>query len=129
MKPAHWKDWNTDMTEEATELDPIDPSDALNQLRRLVSRNQDKGVTEEVTWDLMDVFGALDSHLDEGGALPDQWRNRKRGRPRATEEGEKLDGVTHGTRSGYNKGCRCNQCRRANREHAAAFLAQQRSNR
>ncbi|HEY5787692.1 MAG TPA: hypothetical protein VIT65_23250 [Microlunatus sp.] len=110
------------MTDETTEFNS---SDALNEVRRLIARNQDRGVTEEVTWDLMEVFGALDSHLDEGGALPDQWRNRKRGRPRATEEGEKLDGVTHGSRSGYNKGCRCNQCRRANREHAADFLAKQ----
>ena len=105
----------------------IDPTQVLLEIRRAYRTINDRGVTEEQGMLLAQSVADLDDHIDAGGYLPDQWRNQSRGRPRATSEGEVLDSVKHGTRSGYNRGCRCGKCRKANREHAAARIANQRS--
>ena len=106
----------------------FDPTGALNTVRRLTSTMQDRGVNERGAWELMDTFADLDQHLHAGGALPDQWR-AKRGRPRAARNsGEVLEGVEHGLRSSYNKGCTCDLCRKANREYAAQRIANLKKN-
>lgn len=105
----------------------FDPTQTLTEIRRAARRIQARGATEALATELANGFTDLDDHIDAGGPMPDQWRNIVHGgRPRKHENGEVLDYVTHGTRSGYNRGCRCTRCRRANREHSARRNAQRR---
>lgn len=103
--------------------DLLDPTEHLNEMRRTTREIFTYGASEELGLALANQFSELDTHLDDGGATPGQWRNIRRGRPRAEEDGEILDDVVHGTRRGYNRGCRCQRCRKANREHAAGRAA------
>lgn len=109
------------MSTDDSQLD--DPTTHLNTMRKTTREIFVYGASEERGLALANQFSELDTHLDAGGAAPGQWRNIRRGRPRAEEDGEILDSVLHGTRSGYNRGCRCNKCRKANREHAAGRTA------
>jgi len=99
----------------------VDPTEALNDIRDMSQRLED---TEDPNVSqLLDDFAGLDDWISKGGFLPDPWRNVRRGRPRATEEGEVLEGVRHGTRHAYNQGCHCARCREANRAAAADYRA------
>lgn len=66
---------------------------------------------------LVETFNQLDSHLAGGGVLPRQWAHATPplGRPPLEEDGAVLEDVIHGTRRGYNQGCHCGRCRKANR--------------
>ena len=68
-------------------------------------------------------FVDLDTWMSEGGYLPAQWCLEQpvpRGRPRRETDGPViLAGYPHGSRSTYNRGCRCLECTRANREAGA----------
>lgn len=76
--------------------------------------------------DLMTTVEGLFDHLEQGGHQPEQWRNVRLGRPKEVEDGPVvLEGVRHGIRSSYNRGCRCTRCRAAN----ADAVARQRANR
>ena len=107
------------MTQEQDTTLLEDPTAHLNAMRRTTKEIFTYGASEERGLLLANQFSELDTHLDAAGATPGQWRNIRRGRPREEEDGEILDNVTHGTRSGYNRGCHCQKCRKANREHAA----------
>lgn len=106
-----------------TDTDDYNPSEALRQIRRTYRTINTYGVSEQAGMELAIAVEDLDNFLDGGGYLPDQWRNQNRGRPRRTTDGEVLDDVRHGTRSGYNRGCHCLKCTKANREHAARRAA------
>ena len=74
---------------------------------------------------LADHVMALDHWMTSGGALPAQWGSHKtKGRPRREGDGPVvLEDKAHGTRSTYNKGCRCKDCTKANREAGARARA------
>lgn len=108
------------------DVPPINPTDHVNQMRRITKEIFTYGASEELGLQLANLTAELDYHLYEGGQLPGQWRNVRRGRPRAEEDGEVLDTVVHGTRGGYNRGCHCNRCRKANREYAAGHRSTKR---
>ena len=107
------------------ETEPIDATQVVNRMRRTTKEIFNRGASEERGLQLAKDFADLDEHIIEGGYLPHQWRNVRRGRPREEEDGEVLDFVQHGTRSGYNAGCHCQKCRKANREHSARRRAKQ----
>ena len=67
---------------------------------------------------------SLDTCLTEGVALPDQWVDvvHSVGKPRRQYDGVVLEDATHGTRGGYNKGCRCLECTKANRIGHATYI-------
>lgn len=98
----------------------MDPTEALNRIREGVkdyySDDWSAGQGDELVQDLQN----LDEWMSKGGFPPDQWVTHiTRGRPRRTQDGFVLDSVEHGTRSSYNKGCRCLKCTEANRAAGA----------
>lgn len=95
----------------------MDPTQALHEIRTLAQQNEDELATK--------VEG-LDQWLTGGGFLPEQWNNR--GRPRLTEAGPILEGVTHGKASTYSKGCKCIPCREANRKKSARWRQSKKEN-
>lgn len=85
----------------------MDPTTTLEELRMLALEGDHT---------LGERFRDLDEWLSKGGFLPEQWNTRKSGRPVRTEDGPTvIDGVAHGTRRGYNQGCKCVPCTAANR--------------
>lgn len=111
----------------------MDPDIALAAMRELSER----GIRSRspVASQLAEQFGALDDWLSGGGFVPAAWRDRptpytangfRKGRPVDPEPGVVLDGVEHGTTAGYYAGCRCLECRAANRERTAKYRAQRR---
>lgn len=56
----------------------------------------------------------LDDWMSRGGFAPAAWRVSP-GRPRREQDGPTRDGVPHGSRTGYNAGCKCLLCTGANR--------------
>ena len=92
----------------------MDPTKALAEIRELVTHDDPAEVAEPI----IERVTGLDEWITKGGFLPEQW-NRPVGRPRRTEDGVVLEGVVHGKRSSYNKGCRCVPCTEANRDAAA----------
>lgn len=101
----------------------LDPTQTLTEIRELAEE-----------WPEIDDFDALpqkvkdlDEWLSKGGFLPDQWNNM--GRPRLKGDGDVvLEGVEHGKPSTYSRGCRCEECRDANRKKAARWRAGHRQN-
>lgn len=65
--------------------------------------------------EIVEDFEVLDRMLSSGRQLPIQWKGRRTGREPIAEDGKVLEGVTHGRRYAYNKGCKCGPCRAANR--------------
>lgn len=106
-----------------TNDEPKDTTALLNELRRTARRIFDRGADEESGLALAITFDELDGEIEARHVLPSQWR-RGRGRPRNNQEGERIEGVIHGTRSGYNAGCGCLECRAANREYVAGWRKQ-----
>lgn len=94
----------------------MDPNTVLEFIR---TRAKDMAVVDN-GWDddvmeLASAFISLDEWINNGGFLPEAWNlSRPVGRPRHTN-GSKLEGVPHGNRGSYNKGCRCLPCTAANR--------------
>lgn len=97
----------------------MDPTETLRDIREVSLRLEDTDEPDVVQ--LIGDVAALDDWIGRGGFLPDQWRNVHRGRPRLEQDGRVLSGVNHGTRHAYNTGCRCAQCRQANREAAVSW--------
>ena len=66
----------------------------------------------------------LDTWLAAGEPLPEQWSDitYPTGKPRRQFDGVVVADATHGTRGGYNKGCRCLECTKANRVGHAAYV-------
>jgi hypothetical protein len=95
----------------------VDPTEALKNLREAAGElraHPPHGLAAAERVDqVLDGFENLDEWLAKGGFLPQQWRASP-GRPPMTEDGEALEGVPHGKRSSYNKGCKERLCRRAN---------------
>ena len=87
----------------------MDPTQALTDIREL---------TKTTDGELAVKVDGLDEWITRGGFLPEQWRPHV-GRPRRTEDGVVLEGVVHGKRASYNKGCRCVECTVANRNAGA----------
>lgn len=102
------------------EPEPTDSTRLLNELRRTARKIFDRGADEEIGLHMAITFDQLDGRIEERHELPSQWR-RHRGRPRNPEPGELMEGVVHGTRTGYNSGCGCLDCRAANREYIAGW--------
>lgn len=93
----------------------MDPTVALKNLRTAAGELRatlPRGA-HEITDQVLDGLEDLDNWLSKGGFLPKQWRSSP-GRPQLTEDGTTLEGVPHGRRSSYNKGCHERLCRRAN---------------
>lgn len=97
----------------------MDPTRALTDIRDASRRLED--TEDPLVSQLLDDVSGLDDWITKGGYLPDQWRNARRGRPRLEQEGQVRTDVKHGTRTAYNAGCRCADCRAANREAAALY--------
>lgn len=106
----------------------MDPTAALEQIRektkavesiRMTRRRSPSGRDADLATagvELAEQFEDLDEWISRGGFLPEPWKPHI-GKPRRTEDGEPvLEGVKHGTRASYNKGCRCLECTRANRD-------------
>lgn len=55
-----------------------DPNAALQELRELVASEQASGDGSYASI-ICERFAALDHHLCQGGALPDEWRKRSTG--------------------------------------------------
>jgi hypothetical protein len=72
--------------------------------------------------EIVEDFTTLDRMLSAGRRLPIQWKGRRTGREPIVEDGEVLEGVTHGRRYAYNKGCKCGPCRAANRGESVQVI-------
>lgn len=104
----------------------MDPTEVLDQIREATAIYQDDpGVWEGSNYpdELASRVIDLDVWMSKGGFLPAQWCLQDavpRGRPRRETDGSViLDGYPHGSRSTYNRGCRCLECTGANREAGA----------
>lgn len=98
----------------------MDPDQALTDIRDRIPaarRSQSRQIAA-----LAESFEALDEWLSNDGFKPKDWAARV-GRPRLKEDGVVLPGVTHGTPSGYNRGCHCLDCRRSNTQRRAEARA------
>lgn len=95
----------------------MDPTQTLAEIREL-SQHEDPA---EIADALTERIEALDLWMSKGGFPPEQWVIKTpKGRPRRTTDGVIRDDVVHGTRRGYNKGCKCIPCTEANRNAATA---------
>lgn len=95
----------------------MDPTQTLSDIRELAAHDDPGDVAEA----LVERVEALDQWMSRGGFPPEQWQARGQiGRPRRQQDGPTRDDVVHGTRRGYNKGCRCIPCTVANRDAATA---------
>lgn len=93
----------------------MDPNTALEFLRVNAKEMAVEGVWDDDVMELASAFIGLDEWIVNGGFLPEAWNfPRPVGRPRHTS-GEKLEGLPHGNRGSYNKGCHCLACTAANR--------------
>lgn len=119
----------------------MDPDEAVTQMRLLsaslikaADEDPDEAWTEEQLQtlaneaiQLAETVQGLDGWMTAGGFLPEQWKHHlPLGRPRQLTEGVVLDGVAHGTRGSYNRGCRCLECRAANAAGGADYRAKKR---
>lgn len=94
----------------------MDPDAALADVRVSVSKlkNSRSARASTTVAQFVAEVESLDDWMSRGGFAPAAWRVSP-GRPRREEDGPILDGVTHGTRTGYNAGCKCLLCTGANR--------------
>lgn len=98
-------------------MSDYNPTAAVEEIRTKLSIAASKPQTRLISG-LMQEVALLDSHLSDGGRMPVQWHRRRLGRKPITVDGEISQTLTHsqhGTRGGYNTGCRCMPCRAANR--------------
>lgn len=94
---------------------PYDPTRGLETIRQVA---QDPPEAPLIVERALAEFAALDEWMSGGGRPPDAWRTKRRGRPPLTQDGyvnPDLKMSQHGTRYGYNHGCKCVPCRAANR--------------
>jgi len=108
----------------------MDPTQALRDIRENV-RDVKAGAGHHAVEALVAGVEQLDDWMVCGGYAPEQWVSQTRiGRPRRTQDGDViLEGVEHGKRSSYNKGCRCLDCTAENRRAAARQRARIRESR
>jgi hypothetical protein len=92
----------------------MDPTQTLIEIREKAKAIARRTATRGTGLELAEQFEDLDEWISRGGFPPEQWRPHS-GRPRRTEDGFVLEGVVHGKRASYNKGCRCMKCTEANR--------------
>ena len=88
----------------------MDPTACLTDIRELLDLRGQPGALSEMA----DHVADLDEWMSKGGFPPAQWQKPDGRRP-LTEPGVILEGVEHGKRRSYDKGCRCLACRAANR--------------
>ena len=103
----------------------MDSTDALEVIRGLaldLATDPYHQSTDQVLA-LTDQLGELDAYLTNGGFIPGQWSaaSHTLGKPRRLHDGVVLD-VTHGTRASYNRGCRCLECTKANRDGHRRYI-------
>lgn len=100
-----------------------DPTQALEVIRAGVE--VDRPRVPVAIRSALEEFEALDDWMSNGGRAPAPWRTKRRGRPPLTEDGyfnRDLKMHQHGTRYGYNHGCKCGPCRAANRGEDPAVI-------
>lgn len=104
-----------------------DPTESLEVIRKVVDRQVMPATVPVYVRSALQEFEALDEWMSNGGRAPADWRTRRRGRPPLTEDGvvnHALKLHQHGTRYGYNHGCKCGPCRAANRGEDPAVIQQ-----